>query len=102
MIERAMYLGQHDWARVRHPPTDVKTYVKEILLNIAQVQAEVVAIWPGLEKPLIERVVLGAGEEMARLISCVKSFSRHGALQAHIDIAALTFALQTHQSSAAT
>ena len=41
MIERSMYLGQYDWGKVERPPTDVRTYVKEIFINIAHVHAEV-------------------------------------------------------------
>lgn len=41
MIERSMYIGHHDWGKVRHTPTDVRAYVKEILLNVSRVHAEV-------------------------------------------------------------
>jgi hypothetical protein len=36
-----MYLGGFDWSKVYHPPSDARAYVKEILLNITHVQAEV-------------------------------------------------------------
>ncbi|XP_042225701.1 exocyst complex component 2-like isoform X2 [Homarus americanus] len=101
MIERSMYLGQYDWGKVDHPPTDVRTYVKEILLNITHVHAEVVRVWPGLVGKLIGRVVEGVGEEMSRLIACVGNWSKSGTLQAHIDLAALTSVLQNHISLAA-
>ncbi|KAB7496858.1 Exocyst complex component 2 [Armadillidium nasatum] len=101
MIERSMYLGQYDWGKVRHTPTEVRSYVKEILLNVSQVHAEVVAVWPGLIPSLIERMVEVIGEEMARLITCVSSFSQNGALQAHIDLAALNLALNNYMSPTA-
>ena len=41
MIERSMYLGHYDWGKVHLQPTEVRTYVKEILINITQVHAEV-------------------------------------------------------------
>lgn len=99
MIERSMYLGHYDWGKVDHPPTDVRTYVKEILINITHVHAEVVGVWPGLVGGLVGRVVDGVGEEMSRLIACVSQWSKCGALQAHVDLAALTTVLQIHTSS---
>ncbi|XP_042861226.1 exocyst complex component 2-like [Penaeus japonicus] len=101
MIERSMYLGQYDWGKVEHPPTDVRTYVKEILINITHVHAEVVGVWPGLVGGLVGRVVEGVGEEMSRLITCVSHWSPAGALQAHIDLDALTSVLRNHMSQAA-
>lgn len=98
IIERSMYLGQYDWGKVEHPPTDVRTYVKEILINIAHVHAEVVGVWPGLVGGLIGRVVEGVGEEMSRLITCISQWSKYGSLQAHIDVTALATVLQNHMS----
>lgn len=59
------------------------------------------AVWPGLIPSLIERIVEVIGEEMARLITCVSSFSQNGALQAHIDLAALNLALSNYMSPTA-
>lgn len=101
MIERSMYLGHYDWGKVDHPPSDVRTYVKEILINITHVHAEVVGVWPGLVGGLVGRVVEGVGEEMSRLMACVGTWSKYGALQAHIDLAALTAVLSSHISSSA-
>ena len=101
MIERSMYLGQWDWGRVEQPPADVRTYVKEILLNITHVHAEVVGVWPGLVGGLVGRVVEGVGEEMSRLMACVGGWSGAGALQAHVDLAALTQVLSAHMSAGA-
>lgn len=44
MIERSMYLGMYDWGKVEREPTEVRTYVKEILINITHVHAEVRAL----------------------------------------------------------
>lgn len=101
MIERSMYLGQYDWGKVDWPPTDVRTYVKEILINIAHVHAEVVGVWPGLVSGLVGRVVEGVGEEMSRLITCISHWSKYGGLQAHIDLRALATVLQNHMSQSA-
>ncbi|KAK4306275.1 hypothetical protein Pmani_021897 [Petrolisthes manimaculis] len=101
MIERSMYLGQYDWGKVEHPPTDVRTYVKEILVNITHVHAEVVGVWPGLVGGLVGRVVEGVGEEMSRLMACVSQWSKWGGVQAQVDLTALTTVLQTHISPAA-
>ncbi|XP_076044833.1 exocyst complex component secretory 5 [Oratosquilla oratoria] len=98
MIERSMYLGHYDWGKIQHQPTDVRTYVKEILINITYVHAEVVGVWPGLVGGLASRVVEGVGEEMSRLISCVQQWSPAGALQAHTDLAALTTALKSYMT----
>lgn len=96
MIERSMYLGQYDWGKVDREPSEVRTYVKEILINITHVHAEVVRVWPGIVGQFVGRVVEGVGEEMARLMACVSQWSPYGALQAHIDLAALTSVLQAH------
>ena len=36
-----MYLGLYDWGKVEQVPSEVRTYVKEILINITHVHAEV-------------------------------------------------------------
>ncbi|KAG0730531.1 Exocyst complex component 2 [Chionoecetes opilio] len=101
MIERSMYLGLYDWGKVDRAPSEVRTYVKEILINITHVHAEVVRVWPGLVGGLVGRVVEGVGEEMARLMACISQWSHNGALQAHTDLAALTSVLQGHISATA-
>ncbi|XP_063890130.1 LOW QUALITY PROTEIN: exocyst complex component 2-like [Scylla paramamosain] len=98
MIERSMYLGMYDWGKVDWEPSEVRTYVKEILINITYVHAEVMRVWPGLVGGLVGRVVEGVGEEMGRLMACVSQWSRYGALQAHTDLAALTSVLSGHVS----
>lgn len=62
---------------------------------------QVVGVWPGLVGGLVGRVVEGVGEEMSRLITCVSHWSPAGALQAHIDLDALTSVLRNHMSQAA-
>ena len=38
---------------------------------------------------------------MVRLIACISSWSRHGALQAHIDLAALNHTLKNYMTHSA-
>ena len=37
----SMYQGKFDWSAVLQPPTDVRGYVKEIIMNCIGVHAEV-------------------------------------------------------------
>lgn len=54
------------------------------------------SVWPDLTSTLMNRVVEVVAEEMARLMTCAAPFSQNGALQAHIDLAALNLAFNNY------
>lgn len=48
--------------------------------------SDIYAISPLLLRPILEPIIKMVAEELSRLMSCVKRYSTHGALQANIDI----------------
>lgn len=94
-LEPGIYAGYFDW-RDCLPPTGVRSYLKEALVNIITVHAEVFAISKELVARVLSRVVEAVAEEMARLMQCVASFSKNGALQARLEICALTDAISVY------
>lgn len=109
IVEPSMYAGRFDWNK-NLPTTDVRPYCKEIIMNMIAVHSEVAQVcskvflfrkyveylthsWqvcPSLVSRILERVVREVAAELGRLFSCVKNFSDSGALQASVDIAALS------------
>ncbi|XP_013377292.1 PREDICTED: exocyst complex component 2 isoform X2 [Chinchilla lanigera] len=87
-LEPGIYAGYFDWKDCL-PPTGVRNYLKEALVNIIAVHAEVFTISKALVPRVLSRVVEAVSEELSRLMQCVSSFSRHGALQARLEICAL-------------
>uniref|UniRef100_A0A8C9WBQ4 Exocyst complex component 2 n=1 Tax=Scleropages formosus TaxID=113540 RepID=A0A8C9WBQ4_SCLFO len=79
-LEPGMYAGYFDW-RDCSPPTGVRNYLKEALVNIITVHAEVFAVSKELVPRVLSCIVESVAEEMSRLMQCVSSFSRNGALQ---------------------
>uniref|UniRef100_A0A5F9DVR2 Exocyst complex component 2 n=1 Tax=Oryctolagus cuniculus TaxID=9986 RepID=A0A5F9DVR2_RABIT len=87
-LEPGIYAGYFDWKDCL-PPTGVRNYLKEALVNIIAVHAEVFAISKELVPRVLSRVVEAVSEELSRLMQCVSSFSKNGALQARLEICAL-------------
>ncbi|XP_063779126.1 exocyst complex component 2 isoform X2 [Pseudophryne corroboree] len=87
-LEPGIYAGYFDWKDCL-TPTGVRNYLKEALVNIIAVHAEVFAISKELVPRVMSRIVEAVGEELSRLMQCVSSFSRNGALQARLEICAL-------------
>ncbi|KAG5849852.1 hypothetical protein ANANG_G00076100 [Anguilla anguilla] len=59
----------------------VRNYLKEALVNIITVHAEVFTVSKELVSRVLSRIVESVAEEMSRLMQCVSSFSKNGALQ---------------------
>ncbi|GAB5571279.1 exocyst complex component 2 [Prionailurus iriomotensis] len=80
-LEPGIYAGYFDWKDCL-PPTGVRNYLKEALVNIIAVHAEVFTISKELVPRVLSKVVEAVSEELSRLMQCVSSFSKNGALQA--------------------
>uniref|UniRef100_A0A8C9AZW0 Exocyst complex component 2 n=1 Tax=Prolemur simus TaxID=1328070 RepID=A0A8C9AZW0_PROSS len=87
-LEPGIYAGYFDWKDCL-PPTGVRNYLKEALVNIIAVHAEVFTISKELVPRVLSKVVEAVSEELSRLMQCVSAFSRNGALQARLEICAL-------------
>lgn len=87
-LEPGIYAGYFDWKDCL-VPAGVRNYLKEALVNIIAVHAEVFTISKDLVPRVMSRVVEAVAEELSRLMQCVSSFSKNGALQARLEICAL-------------
>ncbi|KAI5090576.1 exocyst complex component 2, partial [Silurus meridionalis] len=87
-LEPGIYAGYFDWKDCL-PPTGVRSYLKEALVSIISVHAEVFTISKDLVSRVLSKIVESVAEEMSRLMQCVSSFSKNGALQARLEICAL-------------
>ncbi|KAM4687590.1 exocyst complex component 2 isoform 2-T2 [Discoglossus pictus] len=94
-LEPGIYAGYFDWKDCL-TPTGVRNYLKEALVNIIAVHAEVFAISKELVPRVMSRIVEAVGEELSRLMQCVSSFSRNGALQARLEICSLRDAIAVY------
>ncbi|XP_075069089.1 exocyst complex component 2 [Mixophyes fleayi] len=97
-LEPGIYAGYFDWKDCL-PPTGVRNYLKEALVNIIAVHAEVFTISKELVPRVMSRIVEAVGEELSRLMQCVSSFSRNGALQARLEICSLRDAIAIYLTS---
>uniref|UniRef100_W5N5V7 Exocyst complex component 2 n=1 Tax=Lepisosteus oculatus TaxID=7918 RepID=W5N5V7_LEPOC len=91
-LEPGMYAGYFDWKDCP-PPAGVRNYLKEALVNIITVHAEVFTVSKELVPRVLSRIVEAVAEEMSRLMQCVSSFSKNGALQARLEICSLKDAI---------
>ncbi|XP_078544151.1 exocyst complex component 2 [Lissotriton helveticus] len=94
-LEPGIYAGYFDWKDCL-TPTGVRNYLKEALVNIIAVHAEVFTISKELVPRVLSRIVEAVAEEISRLMQCVSSFSRNGALQARLEICALRDAVAVY------
>ncbi|XP_041647622.1 exocyst complex component 2 isoform X1 [Cheilinus undulatus] len=87
-LEPGIYAGYFDW-RDCQTPTGVRNYLKEALVNIITVHAEVFTVSKDLVPRVLSRIIESVADEMCRLMQCVSSFSKNGALQARLELCAL-------------
>uniref|UniRef100_A0A8C6S9L6 Exocyst complex component 2 n=1 Tax=Neogobius melanostomus TaxID=47308 RepID=A0A8C6S9L6_9GOBI len=79
-LEPGIYAGYFDW-RDCQAPTGVRNYLKEALINVIAVHAEVFTVSKDLVPRVLSTIVESVADEMCRLMQCVSSFSKNGALQ---------------------
>uniref|UniRef100_A0A3B3V8V8 Exocyst complex component 2 n=1 Tax=Poecilia latipinna TaxID=48699 RepID=A0A3B3V8V8_9TELE len=94
-LEPGMYAGYFDW-RDCQTPSGVRNYLKEALVNIIAVHAEVFTVSKDLVPRVLSRIVESVADEMCRLMQCVSSFSKNGALQARLELSALRDAVAAY------
>ncbi|XP_013403813.1 exocyst complex component 2 isoform X2 [Lingula anatina] len=87
-LEQNMYAGRFNWDECLKP-VGVRSYLKEALMGLIRVHAEVFAISPVLVTRILTRVIVAVSEEVARLILCVETFNLNGALQARLELITL-------------
>uniref|UniRef100_A0A8C1TH17 Exocyst complex component 2 n=1 Tax=Cyprinus carpio TaxID=7962 RepID=A0A8C1TH17_CYPCA len=94
-LEPGIYAGYFDWKDCL-PPTGVRSYLKEALVSIISVHAEVFTVSKELVSRVISKITEAVAEEMSRLMQCVSSFSKNGALQARLEICVLQDAIEPY------
>uniref|UniRef100_A0A672R6K3 Exocyst complex component 2 n=1 Tax=Sinocyclocheilus grahami TaxID=75366 RepID=A0A672R6K3_SINGR len=77
----------------------VRSYLKEALVSIISVHAEVFTVSKELVSRVLSKIIEAVAEEMSRLMQCVSSFSKNGALQARLEICALRDAIELYLTS---
>lgn len=94
-IEPSMYIGAFQW-NTEMFIGQLRPYAHECCYNLVAVYSEIYTVSPSLLKPILEPIVLTISEELARLMSCVQTFSYTGAIQANVDIRLLRDALKLY------
>uniref|UniRef100_A0A3B3Y4M7 Exocyst complex component 2 n=1 Tax=Poecilia mexicana TaxID=48701 RepID=A0A3B3Y4M7_9TELE len=94
-LEPGMYAGYFDW-RDCQTPSGVRNYLKEALVSIIAVHAEVFTVSKDLVPRVLSRIVESVADEMCRLMQCVSSFSKNGALQARLELSTLRDAVAAY------
>ncbi|XP_066533004.1 exocyst complex component 2 [Hoplias malabaricus] len=97
-LEPGIYAGYFDWKDCL-PPTGVRSYLKEALVSIISVHAEVFTVSKELVSRVLSRIIESVSEELSRLMQCVSSFSKNGALQARLEICALKDSVAAYLTS---
>ncbi|PVD20477.1 hypothetical protein C0Q70_18633 [Pomacea canaliculata] len=97
-MEPSMYRGRFSW-KTCPPPTGVRNYLKENLMSMIEVHAEVFSISPMFVSRVMSKVTEAVVEEVTRLIHCVDSFGAHGAVQACLDLRALQETVAVYASA---
>ncbi|XP_076849244.1 exocyst complex component 2 [Brachyhypopomus gauderio] len=97
-LEPGIYAGYFDWKDCL-PPTGVRNYLKEALVSIISVHAEVFTVSKELVPRVLSKLIEAVSEETCRLMQCVSSFSKNGALQARLEICALKDAVEPYLTS---
>ncbi|OQR70699.1 exocyst complex component 2-like [Tropilaelaps mercedesae] len=95
MVEKLMQEYNVEWSTPK-TPNDVSTYVKELLLELTEVQQRILRVCPALVDRVLPPVAAALVAEIARLSAHVKATTPQGTnLQIYIDILALEDALKS-------
>ena len=62
----------------------VRRYIKEALMGMIRIHAEIYSVSPRLVPRVMRHVVEAVVDELCRLIQCVMGFNRNGALQVNL------------------
>ncbi|KAI2805466.1 Exocyst complex component 2 [Blomia tropicalis] len=90
IIEPSMYLFDPNWTSAREMPKEVSYYVKETILSLIFVQAEIYQITPQLVNKTMFIILLATIDEIERLYeSCINKISDAARVQMLIDINAI-------------
>jgi exocyst complex component 2 len=92
-LEQNMFVGSFDWTQCP-PPTGVRNYVKECVMSLLEVHAEVYSIGPTFVDRVMRSIVYNVAEELTRLLQCVTKFSVYGVVQANVDVAAFDVSIE--------
>lgn len=95
-IEPNMYAGAFDWRKCVEP-VGVSSYIKEILMSMIEVHAEVYAISPPLVSQIMTPLAQNVAEEISRIYECTEKFTKHGNMQATLDLRALEEAVDSYR-----
>lgn len=97
VLEQNMYAGKFDWSQCS-TPTGVRSYIKEAIMNLLEVHAEVYSIGPAFVERVLRDIVEAVADELSRLFQCITKFNANGALQARLDIAAFEVAVGIYKT----
>ncbi|KAG0414699.1 hypothetical protein HPB47_008146 [Ixodes persulcatus] len=96
-IEPNMYAGAFDWKKCAEP-MGVSSYIKEALMSMIEVHAEVYTISPPLVSRIMTPLAQNVAEEISRLYECTEKFTKHGNMQATLDLRALEEAVDSYRT----
>lgn len=88
LVEPGMQVGFFDWEQCSEPE-EVRSYIKDILLTLMVVHAEVYAVSSLVVRRVLSRLVELLSVEMLRLLREVEAFSYNGILYAIIELTVL-------------
>lgn len=94
-VEPGMTICDFKWHNCL-PPKDVRSYVKEVLMNLVTVHAQVFAVSEELLTQVLCRLTDMLADEFCRLVSAVKTFTSAGAVTAHLEARAIQEALAAY------
>jgi len=96
-LEDNMYAGRFDWNDCL-TSTGVRRYIKEALMGMIRIHAEVYSISPRLVQRVMCHIVEAVVDELCRLIQCVMGFNRNGALQARLELYSMELAISAYRT----
>ncbi|PFX23413.1 exocyst complex component 2-like isoform X1 [Stylophora pistillata] len=96
-VESGMTIGDFKWHNCL-PPKDVRSYVKDVIMSLVTVHAQVFAVSEELVSQVLSRLTDMLADEFCKLISGVKTFTSAGAVTAHLEAQAIQEALAAYLS----
>ncbi|XP_054719978.1 exocyst complex component 2-like [Uloborus diversus] len=97
-VEPRLYAGHFSWES-GYKPSGVSVYIKQTIMDLIEIHAEVFAVSPPFVSKVLTRVVEGVVEELARLYECAESYEGNSNIQATLNLRAFEDSMSAYKTN---
>ena len=90
IIENGMQVGYFDWNHAKEP-TQVRSYIREILMNLVLIHSEVFAVSASIVPRVMHELVRILSREFMECINEVEAFNVNGVIHVRLSVTSVNW-----------